>query len=148
MERGISTMKEIRYTYQALGGYQTHDNTKFVSNEPMKLILEPHSFSLTLSGEVLRSSSFEGCSMIVFPAGGVVFYDHNNTEIAKADDGNKSYPEARVEWKPEQLSVQFGAVEEIDNYPNCDGESDRYDYKWVNYRTVSLESATNTVTIS
>ena len=141
-------MKEIRYAYQTLGGYQTQDSTKFENNEPMKLILEPHDFSLTLSGEVLRSSSFAGCSMIVSPAGGVVFFDHTSTEIARADAGGNSYREARVEWKPEMLSVHFGAVEEIDNYPNFDGESDRYDYKWVRYRTVSLDPATNTVTIS
>lgn len=141
-------MKEIRYAYQTLGGYQTQDSTKFENNEPLKLILEPHDFSLTLSGEVLRSSSFAGCSMIVSPAGGVVFYDHSYTEIARADNGDKSYQEARVEWNPEMLSVQFGSVEEIDNYPNCDGESDRYDYKWIRYRTVSLDPATNTVTIS
>lgn len=141
-------MREIRYTYQTRGGYQTRDNTKFENSEPMKMILEPHDFSIAISGEVLRSSSFAGCSMVVSPAGGVVFYDQNNAEITRVDGIDQSYREARVEWNPKLLSVRFGAVEEIDNYPNCDGESDRYDYRWVSYRTVSLDLATNTATIA
>ena len=140
-------MRQIIYTFNTLGAYETRDNTAFGSDETVQVIVEPHAFSLELSGKVLRSSSCPGCTAEVSRNGGIAFYDGEGTAIGSAPGGAEAYPKFRLEWKQDIITIQFGQMVEVDNYPNCDGESDRWSMEWWNRRAVTLDLRSNTVEV-
>lgn len=139
-------MREITYKYSTSGIYLTEDSTLFGEDTALKLIVEPHSFSLTLSGEALRKTSFEGCTVEVENNGGAVFYV-NGRAIAAAEKDDSTFNEVRLKWKQGRVAIEFGQIETVDNYPNCDGEHDRWSEKWVAYRTVALSLDDNSLVI-
>ena len=140
-------MRQILYKFNTLGAYETKDNTAFGSDETVQVIVEPHEFSLELSGQVLRSSSCPGCTAEVSNSGAVVFCDAENNVIGSAEGGADVYPKFRLQWKQDLITIQFGQMVEVDNYPNCDGESDRWSMEWWNRRTVTLDLKSNTVEV-
>lgn len=138
-------MREILYKYQT--AYVTQDSTLFGEDTCLRLTVEPHDFSLTLGGDTLRSTAFPGCVAVVSNAGAVTFYDASGAVIAAVDGGDATYPEVRFSWKEDKGAIQFGELEVIDHYPNCDGEHDRWSERWAARRTVTLCTADNTVTV-
>ena len=139
-------MREIVYSFSTLGAYHTTDNTSFADDSKLRIIVEPHDFSISIGGEELRRSSFAGVSCVVSYDGEAVFYDIEESVIGRAEKTVKTYNRVRVEWKNGCISVQFGHVESVDYYPNCDGEHDRWGEKWITEHTVTLSVPDNTVT--
>ncbi len=137
-------MREILYTFANRGAYVTGQDTAFGEDTHLKLTVEPHDFSLSLGGETLRQSSFRGGSVIVSDTGEAVFYDAEGRKIARAEGGADSYKKVILIWKQDTLSLEFGCVVTVDNYPNCDGESDRWSEEWVAQRRITLFSGKNT----
>lgn len=140
-------MKEILYKFHNRGMYLTEDNTSFGDDSQIKITVEPHDFSLSVGGEVLRNTTFEGCVIVATNDGSVVFYDNQNNAIGRADKTDSVYKNAVFKWEQNYISVQFGYMAVVDYYPNCDGESDRYGEEWVTTREVSLNLTNNSVEI-
>lgn len=139
-------MKEVVYKYSNLGRYYTEDTTAFDEEREMKFLVEPHDFGISIGGETLRKSSFEGCVILLSDEGEVSFFV-NSREIGKAEKGEGRYEEAIFLWNKESIEVQFGMTATVDNYPNCDGEFDRYTTQWLARRTVTLNLANKTIDI-
>lgn len=140
-------MKEILYRYSRLGTYQTDADTAFAADVQLKLVVEPHDFSLEIGNEVLRSTSCRGYTVTVSRDGEAVFYDAQNNEVGRTDKGAGTYEKVALVWQAESLTVQFGHTETVDHYPNCDGEYDRYSTTFVVERTVTLHVATKEITV-
>ena len=79
-------MREITYKFDTSGTYLTNDTPTFDADSHLKLIVEPHNFKFELSGEVLRSSSCKGYTIIASNNGEVCFYDNDSKLIANADE--------------------------------------------------------------
>ena len=139
-------MREIIYQFNTLGSYETQENTVFGKETYLKLIVEPHDFSIAVGGEVLRKSSCKGYQIEVSRKAAIVCRDMEGTEIFREEEQERDYREVRLRWKGGFISLQFGEVEYIDNYPNCDGEHDRWDERWQTKYEVTLDEGTNTVT--
>ena len=140
-------MRQIVYKFNTLGAYETKDSTVFGSDDRLRVIVEPHDFSIAVSGRVLRSSACPGCTAVVCRNGEAVFYDGTDNVVCRAEGGAADYPGFRLDWKQDSISIRFGSMVEVDNYPNCDGEYDRWSMEWLTRRTVTLDLKTNTVTI-
>lgn len=131
-------MKEILYKYNSRGMYTTQDDTSFGEAEQMKLIVEPHDFSLRIGDDVLRSTSCGAYTVLVSDKGEAAFYDSENDLICKTEQGEKTYKSIKLSWKQDYITVEFGKTVEVDNYPNCDGEYDRWSREWVAEHSVIL----------
>lgn len=140
-------MREILYKYNNRGLYETEQSTSFAGENQLKLIVEPHDFSIAIGGEVLRNTSFDGCEAVVSNEGEAVFYDNKGNVIGKADKTDKCYREIRLIWEQGFITVQFGQTDEVDYYPNCDGEHDRWGTEWVSKRSVKLNLNNNSLEI-
>ncbi len=140
-------MREVFYKYSNRGMYVTEDNTSFGEDTQLKIVVEPHEFSLELSGEVIRNTSFAGGSVTVSNKGEAGFYNNEGALIAKADEGEGNYRKVLLDWKQDSLCVKFGRMVEVDNYPNCDGEHDRWSEKWETERLVTLSLKDNSIEI-
>ncbi len=140
-------MKEILYQYNQRGVYEPLGDTRFGKETQLKLVIPPHEFSLTLGGETLRNTAFSGGCILVSREGEVIFYDIENNVIAHAEKGNKEFRQVRLDWKQGVLSVELGCMEEVDYYPNCDGEHDRWGTQWVKQRVVTLNLQNNSLEI-
>lgn len=140
-------MKEILYKYSTRGLYYTEDGAFFDGEDSAKITAEPHEFSIGIGEEVLRSTSFEGCTVFVTAKGGAEFYDAKGNLLGRAEEGAEEYKGVLFGWTPEELSLNFGQVEEVDYYPNCDGEFDRWGHEWVSYRSVFLNLSDRSVSI-
>ena len=127
--------------------YEPTADTSFAGSTRMKLIVEPHDFSLAINGQVLRSSSCSGYAVEVTCDGGAVFFDSDRREIACVEAGNQSYKKVKLQWQQDSLTLLFGFLDEVDYYPNCDGESDRWGHEWVTQRTVTLNLPDHSITI-
>ena len=132
-------MREIIYRYANRGMYYTEDRTVFGEDTQLKLVVEPHAFSLAVDGQLLRSSEFAGASVLVSCEGEALFCDREGNELAHAPKGADTYREVRLVWEQGFVSVQFGYMATVDYYPNCDGESDRWGQEWVCERMVTLD---------
>ncbi len=141
-------MREIIYQFDNRGTYLTADSTSFAGETHLKLIAKPHDFSLAVGGEVLRSTSFEGCTVIVSCDGEAVFCDREGSELGRADKCERQFEQVRLEWKQGLVSVLFGRMETVDYYPNCDGEHDRWGTEWVTQRAVTLNTENRLVEIT
>lgn len=138
-------MREIIYEYHNRGVYETSDNTVFGEDKELKIILKPHQFSIEISNEVLRKSSCDGYEIIVSNNGEAVFYNSEGNVIAKIEESNENYKEVRVFFKNNTFSIQFGFVDIVDHYPNCDGEYDRYSERWTPERKIDLNPNDNSI---
>ncbi len=141
-------MRDILYKYNTSGMYTTEDNTAFAGDSHLKLIVEPHEFSIAIGKEVLRSSSFSGCVVVASCDGEVVFYDKENNIFARADKSEKNYEKVLLKWKQNLITIQFGHIEEVDYYPNCDGEHDRWGEEWITQRSVTLNLKDNSIEVA
>ena len=140
-------MKEIVYKYSTLGAYTTEDDSAFGQESHMKIVVEPHDFSLAVGGETLRNTSCSGYAAIVSRTGEAVFYDTENKVIGRADADQGDYKKAILVWTPDALSIRFGYIDTVDYYPNCDGEHDRWGTEWVTERSVTLNLTDNSVEV-
>lgn len=141
-------MREVLYKYDNLGAYTTGSDTTFGDDSHLKIIVEPHDFSIAVAGEVLRSTSCKGYIIVAYDNGETVFCDNEGNVVARAEKGEKCYKEVILNWKQDILSVEFGYTDVIDYYPNCDGEYDRWEKKWVAQRTVTLNAKNNSVEVN
>jgi len=140
-------MRQILYKFCTGGMYVTEDDTVFGSDTQLKLVVEPHDFSLALGGEVLRSSSCGGYEIEVTREGAAAFYAADGTPLARTEKGEGSYQQVRLVWNPAYLQVQFGQIQTVDYYPHCDGEYDRWGKEWVSQRTVTLNLTDNSLEV-
>ena len=140
-------MKEVVYTFHPRGCYLPDTAAVFADGDPLRLVIRPHEFSLTLSGESLRSSACPGYIIQVSPKGATQVCNGEGRLLAETDDGDTVYKEVRFSWTPTALTVQFGRVTYVDNYPHCDGEHDRWEEKWLSMRTVTVHTETYAVTV-
>lgn len=140
-------MREIIYKFNNLGTYTTEQSTVFADETELKLIIEPHDFSLKVGEDVLRTSHCEKYVINVLKNGEAVFYDSDSKEIAHADKTDAKFDEVRFVWEQDVLNIQFGHVETVDYYPNCDGESDRWGREWICERMVTLELESHSLKI-
>ncbi|MBP3692110.1 MAG: hypothetical protein J6I80_02560 [Clostridia bacterium] len=132
-------MREIIYKYNNQGIYHTEQDTTFGNDEQLKLVIEPHEFSIAIGNEELRKTSFDGGELIVSCEGEVIFYDANGNVAAKAKKGKERYAAVRLLWKQDLLTVEFGSTQTVDHYPHCDGEHDRWSSKWIAEHTVKIQ---------
>ncbi len=140
-------MREILYKYNNRGLYQTDDNSRFGNDDKLRIVVEPHSFSLTVGGELLRKTFFEGCAIDVSNNGEAVFYDNNNQIIGKAVKSDASYEKVLFSWEEKSLVVMFGKTVLVDYYPNCDGEYDRWGEEWKTERTITMKLEDNSIDV-
>ena len=140
-------MREIIYTYNTLGTYETTDSTYFKNDSQIKLIIEPHDFSLKLGDETLRKTSCAGYYILVSNNGALTFYDDCNNVLDTAEKTAKTYTKVILKWSKGSITLQFGHIEEVDNYPNCDGESDRWSTEWITEYQVTFNTVTNKIEI-
>ena len=140
-------MREIFYKYDNRGVYVTQDDTSFGADEQLKIIAMPHNFSLEVGGEVLRDTSFSGCEIVVSSNGAVEFFDNEHLCLAKVEKCDNTFKKVLLKWSVEEVAIEFGRIVEVDYYPNCDGESDRYGEKWDVQRVVKLNLKDNSVKV-
>ncbi len=140
-------MREIIYKYNRLGSYTTWDDTCFGDQKQLKIVAQPHDFSLEIGDEKLRNTSFAGCTAIVSCDGAVCFYDSDESELAKVDKTQECYKQVVFKWEQGVVTIEFGSTVEVDYYPNCDGEHDRYGTEWAPKRIVKLNLDSNKVEI-
>ena len=140
-------MREIHYCFNSLGLYETKDST-FLDQPQLKIMMDPHKFSIAIGGEVLRSSSCKGYQVEVSRKGAVTFYDQESNRIAGTEETDRTFEKVLLSWKQGSVCIEFGKVEEVDYYPNCDGEFDRWGTTWCPERKVTLDEITNALTIS
>lgn len=136
-------MKQIVYTYQSLGGYQPDQPAEFGADDRLKLMVEPHSYEMKLSGEVLQSSQCDGYVIEASRNGAVTFYNWENKRLTSVAQTEKEYVQIRLQWKQDGLILCFGRMHTVDYYPNCDGEYDRWGTEWVTEYAVRLNTLTN-----
>ncbi len=136
-------MREIVYRFNTLGSYQTSEDTAFGQETHLKLTLEPHNFSLAVGGELLRKSACKGYEIHASSKGEAVFWDREGKELCRVEAQAREYKEVRLLWKQGAVSLQFGRVEWIDNYPHCDGDHDRWDQRWHTEYEVTWNEETN-----
>ena len=74
--------------------------------------------------------SQEGVYLEADADGNAAFYNLSGTELyrEKADGQGRYFSSFYCAVKNGEISVRFPIQEEIDHYPNCDGEYDRYSY--------------------
>lgn len=92
----------------------------------------------------------ENVAAVIQAKGAVEFYNMDNVLIAagnvpEAEGGRGLYEEVYCQVENNRLKLQFPVYEWIDNYPNCDGEYDRWDTKKVGVHTLILDLITGTI---
>ena len=136
-------MREIVYEFHRLGGYHTADSTRFGDDTQLKIVVKPHDFSLSLGGDTLRKSTCAGYEIQVSNKGGAAFYDDAQTLLASVPEQERSFRAVILCWQQDTLTLQFGETVTVDNYPNCDGESDRWSEQWVSRYEITFSTAVN-----
>ena len=76
--------------------------------------------------------------MEITDRGAAKFYDLQGKLLAQMPATEKQYEGFRLQWQPDKLTVCFGQMVTVDNYPNCDGESDRWEQRWFTEHQVTL----------
>lgn len=131
-------MREIICEYNNCSMYKTSGDSVFGNDKQLKIIIKPHKFSIAIGDEVLRDTSCDGYEIIVSNEGAAAFYDKESNLICEVEKSNASYKEVRIYFENNTVSLQFGFLDVIDHYPNCDGEYDRWDRRWIPERKVEL----------
>lgn len=126
-------MKEYIYSFKGGNYYpDTADSPAvFGEEERVRLIIEPCEYEIKLSGEILNKFSCKGYKAEISDKGAVNLYDYGNKLIASFDETGEKYREFRFEMKDGAFVISFGHTETVDNYPNCDGEYDRWSTRWI-----------------
>ena len=89
----------------------------------------------------------ENVVAVVQAKGSVEFYNMDDALIAagsvpSAEGGRGLYEEISCQVENNLLKLQFPIYEWIDNYPNCDGEYDRWDTRKIGAHTLTLDLLT------
>lgn len=76
--------------------------------------------------------------------GKVEFLDAEDNVLAAADvaeqtGGKEKYTDIMCGVEDNLIILKFPIVEWIDNYPNCDGEHDRWDSRTIGYNELSFD---------
>lgn len=84
--------------------------------------------------------------------GFVEFFDATENAVAsinlpKQAGGKEKYTEVLCGVENSVIKLKFPIVEWIDNYPNCDGEHDRWDTKTIGYHTLTFDCNTTEITV-
>lgn len=79
--------------------------------------------------------------------GGVCVRDREGHEIARLEETNRSFGRVQLSYSQPILSISFQVWEEIDYYPHCDGEYDRYEHKWVAKYHVKFDENTKQLNV-
>ncbi len=140
-------MREIIYKFSTGGLYVTEQDTAFGNDPRLKIIVEPHEFSLKIGNDTLRNTAFCGCTAVVSNEGEAVFYDGDGNVIGNAEKCDRLFDRVVLDWKQDYVALLFGHVSTVDHYPNCDGEHDRWGTEWVTERTVMLNAKLNSVEV-
>lgn len=87
---------------------------------------------------------------VIEAKGSVEFYDTDDVLIASGsvpvkDSGKGLYMDVACRSENDRIELRFPIYEWIDNYPNCDGEHDRWDTRIVGYHTLVLDLTTGSV---
>ena len=89
----------------------------------------------------------EGVIAVIQANGSVEFFDRNDSRIAAGnapaiDDGRGVYEDVFCAVNNGAICLEFPVYKWIDNYPNCDGEHDRWDTVIIGRHTLTLELST------
>ncbi len=141
-------MKEFVYSFYRYGYFleNSKSNAAFDDEKTVKLIIKPTEYELKISDEVLKKASCKGYIIEITNKGAVRFCDVDNTLIAELNGADTEFKEFNFEWFEDKLRVCFGQTETVDNYPNCDGEYDRWSTTWVGGYEAVLYTENNTAT--
>ena len=132
-------MREVIYKFNSSGRYVTEGDTYFYDDSRIKIIIEPHDFSITISSEILRKSSCKGYVIELSNKGEVVFYDDKNNLIKSFCEQNQEFKQFDIDWGQDSITINFGETITVDYYPNCDGEYDRWGSEWNTQYSVTLD---------
>lgn len=126
-------MQEWIYRYQRNGYYLSNlsDTGYFGAESRAVLRVEPCDYSLEVSGQILNRVQCSGYRIEITDQGAAAFYDLQGQLLVQMESTHKQFKGFRLQWQPDALTICFGQMETVDNYPNCDGESDRWEEKWV-----------------
>ena len=83
-------------------------------------------------------------------SGKVAFYDDGEQLLASGsqppqEGGRERYTHIRCKVENGAIVLQLPILEWIDNYPHCDGESDRWDDKTLGYRQMRFDLLTHQI---
>ena len=92
----------------------------------------------------------ENIVALIHAKGSVEFYNMKDEllasgEVPAVDSGKGVYEEICCEVIENSIVLKFPIYEWIDNYPNCDGEYDRWDTRIIGYNTLTFDRLTNSV---
>lgn len=65
-------------------------------------------------------------------------------KLPSIESGKQVYEEVALESQGDLLILKFPIYEWIDNYPNCDGEHDRWDTRVIGHNSVTFDLTDNT----
>ena len=87
---------------------------------------------------------------VIQAKGDVAFYNMDDELIASGNarpmtDGRQVYEDVCCQVANQRIKLQFPVYKWIDNYPNCDGEYDRWDSVIVGYHALELDLLTGTI---
>ena len=92
----------------------------------------------------------EETTALVYAEGRVEFFDRDGNSLAEGKvesqtGGREVYEEVVCEAAETTLTLKFPIVKWIDNYPNCDGENDRWDSVIIGYNTLTYDRKNKTI---
>ncbi len=92
----------------------------------------------------------EKIAAVIQAKGSVEFFNMNDERVADGkvpavESGKEVYVEVCCQVKENLLILKFPIYQWIDNYPNCDGEHDRWDTKIVGFHTLTLDLLTHSI---
>ncbi len=91
------------------------------------------------------SAKIEACGIVDFyTADGSLI---SSVNIPEQTGGTEKYHEVLCRYENGNVTFRFPIVKWIDNYPNCDGEHDRWDTVTIGYHTVNFDVNTSTATL-
>ncbi len=120
----------------------------FDGENELCVVIEPHEYEMRFNKEYVSRFSFPGCTVKATPSGAVYFFDSNG-ELSAACDGTAAMtcPMVQVKVTAKDVTVTFGQECEVDTYPHCDGEHDRYVIRFCADRGVVWHLEDNAVEI-
>ena len=124
--------------------------TEFFFNEEAKLclVLKPGLiYRYRSSAGVLKEVICDGYRIEVSSNGQVCFHDYDGRLLACAEGTAGTFEAFCFNWADGLPSVELGAREEVDYYPNCDGEYDRWGSRWFCQRRVILNPLDNAIAV-
>lgn len=72
----------------------------------------------------------------------------DSVKIPEQTGGKRVYDEVISQVIDNEITLKFPVVEWIDNYPNCDGEYDRWDTKTIGYHTIKFNLITHNIDLN